>query len=429
MKNIIKNLLTSIFRRQARLILKKHKPIVVAVVGSVGKTSTKLAIATVLKQTYRVQYQNGNYNVMLTLPLVISGQTMPGLYNPFGWLKVWLAGQRYVHSSYPYDVIVLEMGTDAPGDIIQFKKILSPDIAVVSGISEEHMEYFKSIDAVAKEEFAIAQFSEKLVINADDVDREVIKLYVPDSVEVLTYGFNKLANYKINATRNSHHSFKTTIHSNNKIHIDSDVMVVARHSLKPVGAAVAVADLLGVPQKRIQKGVNNIEPANGRMRIFDGKEKSFIIDDSYNASPLAVEAAVDALFEMHAPSKMAILGSMNELGVVSKTAHQHIGKKCTPDKLDLLITIGEQANNFIAAEAEANGCHVIRTSSPYKAGKVALQNITKPGTVILVKGSQNGVFSEEAVKQLLANPADQTQLVRQNNFWMTKKQSQFSDAS
>lgn len=429
MKNIIKNLLTAIFIRQAKLILKKHSPIVVAVVGSVGKTSTKLAVANVLKQTYRVQYQNGNYNVMLTLPLVISGQTMPSLYNPFGWLKVWLAGQRYVHTSYPYDVIVLELGTDAPGDIIQFKDVISPDIAVVSGISEEHMEYFKTIDAVAREEFAIAQFSKKLVINADDVDKEVIKLYVPDGVEVLTYGFNKSANYKIQASRNSHHSFKTTIHSSNKVHIDSDVMVVARHGLKPVGAAVAVADLLNVPQKRIQKGVNNIEPAAGRMRILDGKEKSYIIDDSYNASPLAVEAAVDTLFEMHAPSRIAILGSMNELGSVSKTSHQHIGKKCTPEKLDLLITIGEQANNYIASEAEANGCHVIRTSSPYKAGKVALQNITIPGTVILVKGSQNGVFSEEAVKWLLANPADQSQLVRQNDFWMAKKRSQFSDAS
>ena len=429
MRNFIKNNLTKLFVRQAKRILHKHQPTIVAVVGSVGKTSTKLAIATVLKQSYRVQYQSGNYNVMLTLPLVISGQTMPSLYNPFGWLRVWLAGQRYVHGSYPYEVIVLELGTDAPGDIIQFKELLSVDIAVISGISEEHMEYFKTIDAVAKEEFAIAQFAKRLVINADDVDKEIIKLYVPDAVPVSTYGFTHGAQYKIHATRNSHHSFKTTITSKSITHIDSDVMVVAKHSLKSVGAAVAVADILQVPQKRIQKGVNAIEPAPGRMRILDGQKEAFIIDDSYNASPLAVEAAVDALYDMKAPSRIAILGSMNELGAVSKTAHQHIGKKCIPEKLDLVVTIGEQANSYIAAEAETNGCHVIRTSSPYKAGKVVLQNITQPGTVVLVKGSQNGVFSEEAVKELLANPADQSQLVRQNDFWMAKKRDQFADAS
>ena len=94
---------------------------------------------------------------------------------------------------------------------------------------------------------------------------------------------------------------------------------------------------------------------------------------------------------------------------------------CNPTKLNLLITIGEQANKYIAAKAEERGCQVIRTSSPIKAGKVAAQNITEKGAIILAKGSQNRVFAEEAVKQLLINPSDIDHLVRQSDFWMSKK--------
>ena len=135
MKEFFKEQLTKIFISQARAILKRHKPIIVAVVGSVGKTSTKLAIATVLAQKYRVRYQDGNYNVPLTVPFVIMGQQLPTLTNPVGWLRAWLQGQKYIVGSYPYDVVVLELGTDKPGDILDFKSFIKPDIAVVSAIS------------------------------------------------------------------------------------------------------------------------------------------------------------------------------------------------------------------------------------------------------------------------------------------------------
>jgi UDP-N-acetylmuramoyl-tripeptide--D-alanyl-D-alanine ligase len=424
MKNYLKNLLTKIFVSQAKQIIKKHNPMIIAVVGSVGKTSTKHTIATVLSQKYRVQFQNGNYNVPLTLDFVVTGQSLPPLYNPFGWIKAWLNGQKYIIGNYPYDVLLLEIGTDAPGDIIEFKEIITPDLAVVSAISEEHMEFFKDLEKVAEEELSIAQFSKELIVNIDDINKDFLKLYVPKAVNIIKYGFGHSAIYKINARRNSHHAFNAEIHMPMGKKVAAEIQVAAKHSLKPVAAAVAVADQLGLTTKQIEKGLNNVKPTNGRMRLYEGINNTILIDDTYNSSPLAAEAALNTLYEIQAPQKIAILGSMNELGSVSKVAHQEIGSMCNPNKLDLVITLGEESNKHTAHLAEQNGCKVIRTLDPVKAGKVAAQNLV-PGAVVLVKGSQNGVFAEEAIKQLLANPSDINTLVRQNEFWMNKKAQQF----
>ena len=150
-----------------------------------------------------------------------------------------------------------------------------------------------------------------------------------------------------------------------------------------------------------------------------------IIDDTYNASPEAVKAALDTLYGIEAPQRIALLGNMNELGDYSESAHREIGQYCNPEKLDLLVTLAGDANTFTAAEAEAKGCTVVRVDSPYDAAE-KIKFALKPGAVILAKGSQNRVFAEEAVKQLLADPADQSKLVRQSASWLKIKQQQFN---
>lgn len=425
MKEFFKNLIIKIFSRQVRQILKKHKPLVVAVVGSVGKTSTKIAVATVLSQKYRVRYQHGNYNTPISVPFVFLGRELPSLKNPFAWFFAWYKGQTIVHGKFPYDIVVIELGTDKPGDIIEFKNSLKVDIAVVSAISEEHMEFFENLEAVAREELSVSKFSKSLVINSDDVQQEFIDMYIEDNKEIRSYGFDH-SEYKITASRLKNHFFKLNVGLGGDDFVSAEVPLVAKHSLRSYAAAVAVGDILEMKPESIKKGLDKIKPPAGRMQILEAKENSIIIDDSYNSSPLALEAAVSAFYDMNSTKKIAVLGMMNELGVFSKLAHEKIGKLCDPKKIDLLITIGKDANTFLAGSAEENGCSVIRTNSPIKAGKVALQNLSTD-TIILVKGSQNGVFSEEAVKQLLANPADKSRLVRQSEFWFTRKRAQFND--
>jgi UDP-N-acetylmuramoyl-tripeptide--D-alanyl-D-alanine ligase len=139
---------------------------------------------------------------------------------------------------------------------------------------------------------------------------------------------------------------------------------------------------------------------------------------------VALKLALDSLYEIKAPQKIAVLGNMNELGKYSETTHTEIGTYCDPKQLDLVVTIGPDANKYLAPAAEAKGCSVKIFENPYDAGTF-LKPLIKKGAVILVKGSQNKVFAEETIKSLLANPADESKLVRQSQEWLNKKQKAF----
>src|SRR5574343_898329 len=117
MKLYFKSLLVKILWFLVSALRKKHYPIVIAVAGSVGKTSTKSAVATVLSEKYNVQWQNGNYNDIVSVPLIFFGQKMPDIYNPFGWLKVFMSAVIQILGSYKYNIVIVELGSDKPGDI------------------------------------------------------------------------------------------------------------------------------------------------------------------------------------------------------------------------------------------------------------------------------------------------------------------------
>ena len=155
MKHLARRIVVSILSWQVNRLRRKNSIKIVGVVGSIGKTSTKRAIAEVLSVRHKVQYQSGNYNDLATVPLVFFGQPTPSLFNPFAWLKVFLANERQLAKPYPYDLVVVEIGTDGPGQIQAFARYLHLDIAVVTALTPEHMEYFADIDAVATEELQL----------------------------------------------------------------------------------------------------------------------------------------------------------------------------------------------------------------------------------------------------------------------------------
>lgn len=426
MKKLAKIFLTKIFTAQARAIISKYRPKVIVVVGSIGKTSTKLSVAKVLSAKYSVQYQDGNYNVPLSVPFVISGQEYPGITNYFQWIKAWRQGQKILKNGYSYDFVVLEYGTDHPGEIAEFANLPKPDITIVSGIAAEHMEFFKTISAVAEEELSVSQYSKQLIVNADSTSKKYIDEFVSESVPIKTYG-SKGYDYQLSAkqTDGMYYDFLVTTDAGNNI-ADCKTNMIGIHSLLPLVAAVAVATEFNLSVDEINKAISQIEPPAGRMRVFDGKNNSKIIDDTYNASPVAVIAGLDTLYGLNASERIALLGNMNELGDYSPEAHRQVGEHCNPEKLDLVVTIGEDANKYLAEAAEGKGCKVVRCTSPVQAGQVILENL-KEGSVVFAKGSQNGVFAEEAVKILLASSYDVAKLVRQSKIWLTTKKNQFPE--
>jgi UDP-N-acetylmuramoyl-tripeptide--D-alanyl-D-alanine ligase len=420
LKDIVKSILCTLLEWQVRWLRRKYPFKVVAVVGSVGKTSTKFAIAHTLSQSLRVQYQEGNYNDRLTVPLVLFGHTLPRLTDFSAWVRILRANQQIIRQGFPYDVAVLELGTDGPGQIKKFA-YLRPEIAVVTAITPEHMEFFKTIEAVAAEEFAVAKFATTILVNADDTPAQYI-----EGKQFKCYGFAPDATYHIvEAVMNGLEGLRLQVDMNSTpLQLQSPTLGMA--GAKIAVAAAAVASELHLSAETIQHSIQNLPPVSGRMQILRGLNGSTILDDTYNSTPVAVKAGLDVLASVPAEVRIAVLGSMNELGDYSRQAHEEVGEYCDPTVLSEVITIGEQARDFLAPKAMAAGCKVTSFLSPYGAGMYLKVKVAQ-GTVVLAKGSQNGVFAEEAIKQILENPSDAARLVRQSPEWLTKKALMFPE--
>ena len=309
-------------------------------------------------------YQTGNYNDRVTVPLILFGQNLPGLLNVPAWLKVFVRNEQAIRRPNYYDIAVAELGTDAPGQIRQFA-YLKPDVTVVTAITPEHMEYFGTLDAVAAEELAVCDFSAQVLVNSDDTPAKYLK-----GRSVLTYGTGSKADFRASDHKPDGLKGGTVqLHLQQGVSFREHAAILGEQGVKILLAAAAAGQLAGLSEAELKKGLGEVRPFAGRMQVLDGIEGTTIIDDTYNASPAPVKAALDVLYAAKAPQRIAILGNMNELGEYSPEAHREVGAHCRRDKLDLVVTIGPDAKKYLAPAAEANGCTVKTFASPYKAGE------------------------------------------------------------
>ncbi len=418
-KAIIRRAVAAKLEARVKRLIEIRKPLVVGITGSVGKTTTKLAVAKVLEAKYKVLAHEGNYNTELGLPLSIFGLEVPTqLGNPVSWLRIFSKIDRRI-ANYPYDALVLELAADKPGEIGQFMKYLRPDIGIITAIAPAHIEGFKSIEGVLEEKWKLAVGSKKVLLNAED---KRLMLGKGELEAVETYGLNEGDYYLKTLILDEKTGFKGLLKLKNT-GVKVETKLVAKHSLYGVVAAAAVGEIAGVSAEQIKTQIEQIAPFAGRMNPLPGKNGSLILDDTYNSSPQAVIAALDTLYQFKG-RKIAVLGNMNELGGFTEEGHRLVGKHS--GRVDLLVTIGRQAEDWIAHEA----AKLIDTDkikiflSPYDAGKYLVGEL-KAGDTVLVKGSQNGVFAEEAVALMLQNTADRAKLVRQSPTWQKKKRLQF----
>lgn len=423
---MFKKLIQKRLENYVKKYFKKHPEVkLVVVAGSVGKTSTKQAIATLLSQKYRVGMAMGNYNTHMSTPLAILGIRYPENIRSIGaWLSVFGAARKRIKWPTGVDVIVAELGTDQPGDIAHFGTYLKPDIAVITAVTEEHMEFFSSIEMVAQEELGVANFSKTAIINRDDIDDRFAEFLKNPNID--TYGTTGAAEYRFEIDDFSVETgYKgQVITPEFEQPFDATIKVVGEHSLRPTMGAVAVAVKLGLGPQEITAGLAAIRPVSGRMNILHGIDNFMVIDDSYNASPLAVESALQALYSLQVPQRVAVLGSMNELGASSPAEHEKVGNLCDPSLLAWVVTVGDDAEKYLAPAARKRGCQVKSFKSAIDAGAF-VHSVLEKGAVVLVKGSQNGVFTEEAAKVLVVTD-DYPKLVRQSPEWMKIKDEFFS---
>lgn len=415
MKRQIQNFFGTALGFIARRYIEAFQPRIIVIAGSIGKTATTQAIATVLQEQFSLRATIANYNTPTGVPLSIFDEHFP--VTRLGWVtlipRLWLKSRH----KQDFDVLVLEIGTDHPGELKKFA-YLKPELGVITAVTPEHMAFFDDLDAAAAEEFSIREFCATLLINRDMVSDKHLLRYTPENALLVGAG---TAYTVAAATGNA-----ITIRYGDRTLKNVRTHLVGTHSLYSLLLAATVASMVGMDERLIRKGLERIRPVRGRMQLLEGKKHSKIIDDTYNSSPEAAFAALDTLYSFPGKQRIAILGSMNELGKTAPLSHRNLGSHCDPDKLDLVVTLGEKANKYIAKAARKRGCEVYEAKSPYDAADFILDRL-KSHAVILAKGSQNGVFAEEAVKHLLKNTKDQKQLVRQTPYWLAIKRIDYAD--
>ncbi|MCL2038143.1 Mur ligase family protein [Candidatus Saccharibacteria bacterium] len=416
---------------------KKHHPKLVVVVGSVGKTVTKTAIATVLAQKYRVQMEPTNHNSEFSVPLAVMGISYPppALLRKFKtWRRIFKAMRKRIKWPTGVDVIVQELGTERPGEIEHFGTYLKPNIAVVTAVTAEHMQNFPGgLVDVAKEELSVAKYANLTAVNHDDVNAD----FAPyaETTNITDYGLeggeyrfqivggDPLNGYEVKffAPEFGGASAENPELQSSENAPGATIHLVGEHNVKAAAAAMMIGAKMGMTVEEVTNALGEISPVPGRMNLLKGVRGSTIIDDTYNSSPDAAIAALLTLYKIEADQRIAILGSMNELGNMSAEAHKQVGAMCDPNWLEWVITIGEEAARYLAPAAREQGCQVASFPGPIFAGAFA-NKVLRPKGIVLAKGSQDKVFAEEAVRILLRTDIDQDeQLVRQSPDWMAKK--------
>lgn len=425
MKSLFKSLVVSILTWEAKLVIARKKPFIIGVTGNLGKTSTKDAIYNVMKSHYHTRRSEKSMNSEFGVPLTILGEKS-GWNNPFKWLIIIIKGISVpFKKSYPTH-LVLEIGADRPGDIEKISSWVKPDITVVTQFGEVpvHVEFFKDREEVVKEKGYLVKALKKgglFIYNADDNDG--VRLSKTTSERILSFGIREDSYAKADNVK---------VYGNIE-GVEADVLVneekcrivlpevLGKSPIYTSLPSLIVAKELNIPLDIACASLRDGDLPKGRMRILQGIKGSILIDDSYNASPKAVEHGLKTLGDLHLTEsggrKIAVLGDMLELGDFTRAEHYRIGEVASK-YVHRLFTVGIRAR-VMAEGALNNGMkdeNIMQCDNSILAGKELL-NIVDKGDVIYIKGSQ-GMRMERVVKMLLKEEHDPKKLlVRQEKEW------------
>lgn len=387
-----------ILKYLTKLILWRYKPLIIGVTGSVGKTSTKEAIYTVLKKKFRVERNVFNLNTEIGMPLtIIRGKDAKR--NIFLWFynffhTLWLF--VFKTNKYP-QVLVLEMSEDAPGMIKYLVDLARPKIGVITTIGNPpvHLEYYKNINQLIEEISYLPQnltLNDSIILNADNA--LVVGFKDKTVAEVFSYGFSEYSDVKVTDYK--------LINVDNLKNIGMSFRLEASGSFVPVriegvfgkaqvyalAAAAAVGLSLDMNLVEISEAMLDYKIVEGRTKFISGIKNAWVLDDSYNACPDSVRVALDVLREIPANRKIVVLGDMKELGINSKQAHIEIGRNIA-DVAKVFIAVGEEmvfAKEII--DDEYSGIETFWFEDSKQAKKF-VKEMMKKGDLVLVKGSHS----------------------------------------
>ncbi len=349
---------------------------VIGITGSVGKTTTKDMVASVLGTRYKVLKTEGNFNNELGLPLTLFRLT-PDI-----------------------QVCVLEMGMSGLGEIDYLTRIVAPDVAVITNIGDAHIELLGSRENILKAKMEIFHYmtADGLgVLCGDDamlrtVDGTVETPMVYCGADNAPYVASDLIQLGANgmhcAVRTPNHAFDVTIPA------------LGKHMIYPVLMACAIGERFGLTGEELKAGIEGFTPTKMRMNVVRQNGVT-ILDDAYNANPQSMRAGLEVLSQSGGEKRIAILGDMFELGILGPELHRSVGEFAgTLTGVDTILAVGELAWNIYDAACQSNIPDVIYARDK-KEAKGFLPNLVKPGNVILLKASRGMAF-EELVSEVKA---------------------------
>ena len=344
---------------------------VVGITGSVGKTSTKEMVASVLSENFDVLKTKGNLNNQIGLPLTV------------------LSIEEH------HQVAVLEMGINQFGEMTRLSKIARPDICVITNIGECHLEFLGDRDGVLRAKTEIFEYMSDdgyAVINADDdklVNVGTVKGKTPvgfglENVSAQCYAHDIEDRGLLGST--------CSIKYNNEKDMDVEILLPGRHMVYNAAAATAVARILGMSHEDICRGISHTQGVQGRSNVIK-KDDIIVVDDCYNANPTSVKTALDMLAGVKG-RKVAILGDMFELGAEENALHASVGAYAATKNIDLTICIGG-LSKYMYDAAGKNALYFadLETAMP------EIKGLIKNGDTVLIKASHSMQF-EKIVKLL-----------------------------
>lgn len=350
----------------ARYKREKYNIPVIAVTGSVGKTSTKDIIASVVSQKYKTLKTQANLNNHIGMPLTIL-------------------------SLKDHEALVVEMGMNHFGELSYLTNIAKPTIAVITNVGTAHIGNLGSRENILKAKLEILEGLPKDGVVIINNDNDLLHKWQLENKKynVITYGINNNSKYVAKEIK-----YTTT---------GSEYQLNGKESIKvPVGgeafvynslAAISVGELLNIPIEKIQEGIKNFELTKMRLDVQKSSKGYTIINDCYNANYDSMKSAIEYLSSSKGNRKIAVLGDMLELGEFSQELHKKVGEEVAKNKIDILITVGKEANN-IAETAKKNGINTTYMFENNQKAITKLKEILEPKDVVLVKASNSMNFKE-----------------------------------
>lgn len=354
---------------------RKHFDIpVIAVTGSVGKTTAKDLLAASLEEEFNTLKTHLNYNNEIGVPLTL------------------------LELSPHHQVLVVELGMRAPGEIEQLARIVGPTAAVITNVAPVHLETLGSLQNIARAKCEVLAYTRDFaVLNGDSPELRETAVFTKGPV--YWFGCSEGCQWRLVSADTDRMGTRIQADFEGKL-LEFTLSFPAGHLAASVIAAAGTAMLLGVSPQAIQKGLDRFVPSDHRMHFMTGRNNTLIIDDTYNASPLSMAAALKVLAHTAGEArKIAVLGDMFELGTFEQEGHLEVGKEAAVTGVDILITIGNRSRLIARGAAEKGLRGEIRSFDSKEEALDLLKQITKPGDVILVKAS-HGMHLERLVEEL-----------------------------